>query len=226
MDELKAVLGDDLFTQVVAKIGDKQLFVHDKGTKVLLDDGKLIPKYRLDEVAGTVATQKAQLEQYEKDMRALKKSAEGTPELTAKIEELQGAMKAARAEAEHAETRVRKLFALKEGLLDAGVVDAEARDLLSLRFDVEKLEVGEDGKVKGFAEMVKPYRENKAFVGMFGVTRKAGQQHADGELPDASLGEYGKNNPFAAETRNIAKQVELRRTQPELAARLQALANP
>jgi len=224
MEELKALLGDEVFATIAAKLGDKQVLVFEKDTKVLIDDGKLIPKYRLDEVAASRDSLKGQVEKATADLASLKKSVEGNTDLTTKIEELQGAAKVAKQEAERAEARLRKHFAVKESLMNAGVSDSDARDLLLTRFDLDKIEVDGDGKVKGFDEMVKPLRENKALAGMFATKRLQGQTHADGDLPPADLGEYANKNPFAKATLNIAKQVELLKTQPDLAAKLQAMA--
>ena len=41
MEEIKQLLGDELFNSVTEKLGDK---------KLLIDDGKMIPKSRFDEV--------------------------------------------------------------------------------------------------------------------------------------------------------------------------------
>jgi phage gp36-like protein len=224
MEDLKKLFGDELYASVSAKIGDKQLLLFEKDEKIVVDDGKLIPKYRLDEVRSASESLKAQVEQYEKDMKVLKKAAEGNTDLVGQIEQLQSAAKTAKAEAEQAEARVRKQFALKEALLNAGVVNADARDLLSHRFDLEKLEIDAAGKIKGFDDALKPVKENKAFAGMFGEVKFAGQEHAEGDLPAADLGEYGKKNPFAKATLNISEQVKLTKTRPELAAKLKALA--
>jgi predicted RNase H-like nuclease (RuvC/YqgF family) len=222
MDDLKTLLGDDLFSQVQEKIGDRQVLLFGKDQKAMIDDGSLIPRYRLDEVTEAKKALESQVAQAAKDLTDLKRVAKGNEELTGKIEELQEAMKAEKAKASETEARMKKAFTLKESLLNAGVADSEARDLLSLKFDLEKIEIGTDGKIKDFETLVKPIKENKVLASMFGGMKKAGQEHAEGDLPD--LGEYAKKNPFAKETRNIALQVMLQKEKPDVAARLRAMA--
>lgn len=185
MEEIKKLLGDVLYGQIVEKLGDKQLFMYDKGQSVVIDDGKMIPKYRLDEVLEQKKGLQTLLEQGEKDLKSLKKLAEGNTGLTEQIETLQKQGKDAKVAFEQAELQIKKSFALKEALMNAGVVDSEARDLLSLKFDASKIELDDKGKVKGFDDMVKPIKESKVFSGMFGETKLAGQQHGQGGSPEA-----------------------------------------
>lgn len=224
MNELKALLGEEAFAALVAKLGTKEITVHEKGVKLIVDDGSLIPKHRLDEVIAARDTFKEQAERAENNLKEIKKAAEGDAKLIKQIDELQVAAKEARIEAQKQAEALRKTFALKEGLLNAGVLDAEARELLSLRFDVSKIELDEAGKVKGLDELIKPLKTNKAIAGMFGEVKMQGQEHGTGSPTDASLGEYAKNNPFSKGSLNITKQVELLRTDRELAERLQKAA--
>ena len=185
MEEIKKLLGDVLYGQIVEKLGDKQLFMYNKGQSVVIDDGKMIPKYRLDEVLEQKKGLQTLLDQGEKDLKSLKKLAEGNTGLTEQIETLQKQGKDAKVAFEQAELQIKKSFALKEALMNAGVVDSEARDLLSLKFDASKIELDDKGKVKGFDDMVKPIKESKVFSGMFGETKLAGQQHGQGGSPEA-----------------------------------------
>jgi uncharacterized phage infection (PIP) family protein YhgE len=116
-EELKKLLGDDLAAEVAEKLGEKELFMHDKTQKVMVDDGSLIPRYRLDEVTEKHKALETQVAQYDKDMKALKKAAEGNTDLTAKIEELQTAMKNQKADADASAQKLAKSFAVKEALI-------------------------------------------------------------------------------------------------------------
>lgn len=187
MEAVKTLLGDALFAQVVEKLGTKELFLHEKGQKVMIDDGQLIPKHRLDEVIGQKKELQGLVEKSDKDLKELQKLAKGNAELTDKIETLQESSKQAKAESEKREAVLQKQFAVKESLMNAGVGDPEARDLLALRFDPQKVELDDKGRVKGFDEMVKPIKENKAFSGMFGETRFVGQEHGSGGSPSTAI---------------------------------------
>lgn len=214
MQELKEILGEELFTQVSTKLGDK---------KLILDNGNFIPKHRFDEVSTKVSSLQEVIKKNEDDLKALKKSAEGNEELTKQISELQKQNKEQEKVFTEKELKQKKLFAVKESLLDAGVSDAEARDVLIHKFDIEKLELDDKGKPKGFDELIKPLKENPSFKGMFGEEKFSGQQHQTGKL-DASLGEWASKNPFSKATMNLTQQIELRRTNPELAKKLELAA--
>jgi len=210
MEAIKALLGEVLFAQVTEKLQGKELFLHDKGQKVLIDDGNLIPKHRLDEVLESKKALQAQITQNDSDLKALKKAAEGNTDLTAQIDSLQKASKDARVAAEQNEITLKKSFALKESLMNAGVSDADARDLLALKFDPTKVELDDKGKIKGFDEMLKPIKENKAFSAMFGTQKIAGQEHGHGGLPDAN-GELSTRLEAAQKTGNLVEVVSLKR---------------
>ncbi len=210
MEDLKKLLGDVLYGQIAEKLGDKQLFLHDKGQNVVIDDGRMIPKYRLDEVIKQKESLQTLIDQSDKDMKSLKKSAEGNTELTQQIESLQKQAKEAKVTFEQSEIQIKKSFALKEALMGAGVTDPDARDLLSLKFDTSKIEIDEKGKVKGFDEMVKPVKENKSFSGMFGETKIAGQAHGLGGSP-APGSELSTQLEQASKAGDFLQQIALKR---------------
>lgn len=214
-EELKKLLGEELAKQVLEKIGDKKLIVN---------DGTYIPKHRLDEVIQERDEQKKLVEKAEKNLELAKEAAGNTTTLGKQIEELQRKASEEKIAFEKSTASIKKSMALQEALLNAGVLDATARKLLAKEFDVEKLEVNEANQIKGFDEMLKPIKENKVLSNLFGEVKMAGQQHGQGGSPDASLAEYATSNPFSSKTLNIAKQIELKKTKPELAAKLESLA--
>lgn len=171
MNKLEELLGKELYEAFVAKVGN---------TKVIIDDGSFIPKHRLDEVIAKNSNLTKQLESYETDLNVLRDKAKGNEELTATIAKLQTEKEQAKTEAEKQMTLTRKGFALKEALLNAGVVSDKARNLLSKEFDIEKLELEESGTVKGFDALLKPIKEDKTFSSMFGVAKISGQPHNQG----------------------------------------------
>lgn len=213
--ELKELLGEELYASVAAKLGDK---------KLVIDDGKLIPDYRLKEVTDEKKALKEQVSKYEADMKELKAAAAGNDALAKQIADLQTARQADKERFEAGIMKSKKQLAIQESLLSSGVIDASARELLSLKFDVDKIELDDSGKPKGFDTLLKPIKENRAFSAMFGEVKMSGQKHEDGPSVDTTLGEWGTKNPWSQKTVNYTAQIELSRTQPELAKRLQASA--
>lgn len=178
MDKLKELLGEELYNQFLAKLGE---------TKVIIDDGKFIPKHRLDEVIAEKKTIETQNAKYATDFDELKKKVVGNEQLTATITQLQAEKETAKKEAEALTLKTRKEFSIKEGLLNQGVNDEQARELLASRFDLAKVELDDNGKVKGFDTMTKPFKENKAFSSMFGTPRIEGSNHNPAPNPDSDL---------------------------------------
>lgn len=182
-DELKKLLGDDLYAQVVAKVGaDKALHVFGKDQKVIVDDGSMIPKYRLEELTATKRQLEERVQGMDADLKALKKAAGDNKELAAQIETLQADHKKATEAAKAEMDSIRATFVLKEALMNAGVTDPEARDLLAMKFDGMEIEYDATGKIKGFDDLVKPLKDSKTLGSLFGKQVVAGPQHQTGGI--------------------------------------------
>lgn len=185
MEKLLELLGQELFDQVKSKLGEDNLvFVHNKDQKVIIDDGKLIPKSRLDEVIQQKNQLVADLAARDEQLKTLKKEASGNKELQDKITELQNENKTAKENYEKAETQLKKQLAVKEALLDAGVEDPEARDLLLNKFKLDDLKINPDGKIDKFEELVKPIKENATLSNLFGTSKAAGKTPGGGKTPE------------------------------------------
>lgn len=187
MKTLLELLGQEMYDQVMTKLGDVQVFLHKKDEKVIVDDGKLIPQYRLQEVTDQKKLIQDQLDKAEKDLKDLKKLATGNEELTQKITALQDENKTIKEETVKAELQLKKSLAVKEGLMNAGVVDAEARELLLHKFDLATIELDEKGTVKEFDSKLKPIKENKTFLKLFGETKVVGKDFKEGDNPEGLL---------------------------------------
>jgi hypothetical protein len=183
MNELETLLGADLYKQVEAKLAGKQVIVHDSTVKYVVDDGNFIPKHRFDEVNQSKKALQVQVEQYTADLVKLKDAAKGNEELTSQIAKMKEDSAKAIEELSQKEVNLRKQFAIKESLLKTGVIDPEARDLLSLKFDINKIELNDDGSVKEFDSLIKPIKENKSLSTLFGEVKISGQQHHSGGNP-------------------------------------------
>jgi hypothetical protein len=177
--ELKEIFGEELANQlttstdatvkqIVAKLGEK---------KLLIDDGKLVPQYRVKELTDEITAHKVQLKKNEDDLKELKEKAGGNAGLTEQISALQKANKQAKDEFDAAQAKAKKSTAVLVALMDGGVSDPTARDVLSKTFDIDKVELGADGKPIGFDALLKPLKENLAFKAMFGTVKMVGQEH-------------------------------------------------
>lgn len=186
MEWLKKLLGDDLYNQVVSKLGDK---------KIIEDDGKMIPKHRFDEIS-------TKNENLEKELKTVKES------LSTTQTELEGIKTKSGKEKTTVEEQITNLTQQiadlktqneqkdkaivnerKNTALDIALTEAKAnpkyKALLKKEFDIEKLELDETGKIKGFADLVKPIQEN--LKDLFGETKFVGGDPQPGGNPLANI---------------------------------------
>ncbi len=243
---LKDILGDFFTPEIETKLNSQPnvgIYIWDKEKDKSLDDkSKLepLPKFRVNEMLETskakVTSLESQIEtltnqskDYDKQLKDLKKAAEGNTELQSQIQALQDENKEKNSLLERTkedfsknEQKLVKTLKLKEHLLNSEVYDAQARDLLVKNFDIEKLEIGEDGKIKGFDELLKPIKENKTFSGFFGKEIVQGNEHRNGG--DAFSKEWESKNPFSSKYFNLSEQIRLKREDPTLASKLEQLA--
>ncbi len=189
--ELKEILGEELYGKITAKLEadlSKQLTDTFTAKNLILNDpNKVIPIHRLNEEIEKNKNFKAQVDQYKTDIDNLKTANAGNEALTRQITELQKAQKDAQTKYDADVLKNRKTLALNLALMSEGVGDEKARNALVREFDLEKVELEQDGKVKGFSDMIKPYKESLAFKSMFGTVKVAGQEHQTGAPTDGEF---------------------------------------
>jgi len=185
MELTKEILGEDLANQVTTStdVTLKAVVEKLKGVKILLGDATTwVPKSEFNEKLEALKAAKEQIKGHEDALKVLNEKAAGNTALQSQIAELQRTNKEAKDRFEADALRAKKSLALSIALMDNGVGDPAARELLSKSFDVDKLELDETGKPKGLDVLLKPMKENPAFKGMFGTVRMAGQEHVIGDV--------------------------------------------
>lgn len=150
--ELKELLGEELFAQVEAKVGDKKLAV--------VNDGAWFPKSKFDEVNTAKKELESTLKERDTQLAELKKSAGDNEELHKQIQDLQEANKQAAKDYEDKLTNTKIDSALKLAL--SGKVHDE--DLAISQLDRSKIKVDKDGNVTGYEELVTGLQEAKPFL--------------------------------------------------------------
>lgn len=117
--DLKELLGEDLYSQVTAKLGDK---------KIVVDDGNLIPKSKLDQV--------------NKDKNMLEKERD----LYKRQADLyEGGM--TKSEVESLESNLEKKYKINSALEIklSSIEDESVREFIESKIDKEKITLNEDG---------------------------------------------------------------------------------
>jgi uncharacterized coiled-coil protein SlyX len=213
--DLKEIFGEELSTKLTTSTDEtvKQVIVKLNEKKLILDDGKLVPQYRIKELSDQITEKDRLIKKNEDDLKALKLEAENIPTLKSKITEMQTSNKAAKDEFDANQIKTKKDFAIKEYLMNAKVGEADARDLLILKFDPTKIELDEAGKVKGkYAEdTLQSLMTNPAFKPMFGMVVMQGQEHQGGDNPNPTLGTLEAKLVAAQKAGKMAEVVAIRK---------------
>lgn len=149
---LKDILGEELYNQVTAKLGDKHQVA-------IINDGNWFPKSKWDELNATKKKLETDIADRDKQLETLGKAAGTSEELKKQIEQLQADNKAA-ADKHAADLKELQLSgAIKAAL--AGKVHDEA--LVAGLVERGKL-VLDGEKVVGLEEQIKTLQESKAFL--------------------------------------------------------------
>lgn len=127
MDWLKELLGEDLYKQVTAKLGDK---------KLLLNDGNYIPKGKFDEKNEEVKLLKEKVTNYEKQVKDTESLLKDNADLKGKFETLQGDSQKQLLEKDKQILNIQKKTALIKVLQDNGAIYP---DLLIKSFNFDEL---------------------------------------------------------------------------------------
>lgn len=147
--DLKELLGEELFNQVTAKVGDKKLAV--------VSDGNWIPKQKFDDANEEKKQYKAQVDTLNQQLGELQGKLKDNEGATATIEQLK--QQIADKETELANTR--KVNAIKLEVLKANPNDVT--DILPhIKQDV--VTVAEDGTITGLEEQLKGLKEAKPYL--------------------------------------------------------------
>ena len=182
--DLKELLGEELYSQVMEKAGDQKIDI--------VSNGNWFPKSKFDEVNENAKELKKQLKDRDTQLEDLKTKATGNEELTAKIQELTDLNKQTVQDYEQKIQDQAFNFALREALTGAKAKNPKAVEALLNR---ENLKL--DGeKIIGLDDQLKALQESDSYL--FDVQQ---QQEQGREKPRFSTGQHesgGTSDPFAA----------------------------
>lgn len=148
MDELKKLLGEELFKQVEEKLGDKKIDI--------VSDGQWIPKQKFDDVNKEKNGYKEQIETLNTELGKLKKAADDNKDIQEKIEKLEKEI----GDKETAMEALRKSGAIKLEVLKANPKDIN--DILP-HIDENIIKVNDDG-VTGLQEQIDRLKKDKEYL--------------------------------------------------------------
>lgn len=146
MKELKKVLGEDLFTQVQEKLGERKVDFLDQ----------YVPKSRLDEVIEKNSVNEQKVNEFTKQLEETKKLLQTNEDLALKYtkleEDFQNTLKQKDVELEN----VKKRFLVKEELMKNG---AKHTNLLMKDIDFNSIEIKED-KITNAEDLITNLKTN------------------------------------------------------------------
>lgn len=197
--DLKELLGEDLYNQVIEKAGDKKLAV--------VNDGNWFPKEKFNEVNAAKKKAEDDLKERDKQLEDLSKAAGTTEELKKEIQRLQDENAEAKKNYE-AELKTTKLTSAIKAAIGGKVHDEE---LVTSLIDSEKLIVDGD-KVTGLDEQLKALQETKSFLfkqedGGSGTFKFRGTPPADGS-PGGEGSKVSIGKQLAAQNKQTDKTLQ------------------
>lgn len=203
---LKELLGEELYNQLMEKLGDKHKVA-------LVSDGNWIPKDKFDGLNEEKKQYKAQVDELNKKLGELQGQLKDNQTATEQITKLQEQIKEKEAEI----LATRKLTAIKLEILKANPNDVS--DILP-HIKQDAVTVADDDSITGLEEQLKALKEAKPYL--FKEVDPAGTGGSKGGGPKDKKTHI--KNPWLPESFNLTEQGRILKTDPELAQTLMAQA--
>lgn len=121
-----------------------------------------IPKTRFDEVNEAKKNAEALVKERDKQLEDVKKSTGDNEELKKQIEQLQEDNKTAKQKYESDIKQMQINNAVQAALKDAGAKNVTA--IMALLKDMDKVELAEDGTVKGLADQIQELQKSESYL--------------------------------------------------------------
>lgn len=200
MKKIREILGDELYDQVKAKLGENKIGI--------INDGSYLPKEKFDSVNEDLKEIKKQLSERDQQLKDLEAKAGGNEELLKQISELKAKNEATISDYE---TKIKE----KEFnyALEAALTKSKAKNVKALKalLDLEGVKLDEKGQVIGLDDQIKNLKTSDAYL------FQEESSGIKGRVPNGS-GKSGLGlNPFSKEHFNLTEQGKLLRDNPELA---------
>lgn len=151
MDWIKEHLGEELYNQVISKLGD---------TKLVKDDGNFISKQKFDEANEQRKQYKKMLDERDVQLKELSEKAKGNEELTVKIKELEELNKNTSKEFEEKLQKQAFEFSLEKVLTNANAKNSKAIKAL---LDLEKIKLNGEN-LEGLEDQLRSIKETDPYL--------------------------------------------------------------
>lgn len=199
--DLKELLGEELYNQVMEKAGDKKI--------AIVSDGNWIPKEKFDSINDEKKQYKQQVDELNMELGKLQGQLKDNEKAQETIQKLQEQIQ----EKEKAMAEVRKNAAIEMAIAKAKAKNTKAVKAL---LEADKLEVNEDGTIKGLDEQLTKLKESDPYL--FEEENNNGGTGGTGNF--GNKGNKPTTNPWAKDSINLSKQYEIMQKDPTLAKKL------
>lgn len=183
--DLKQLLGEELYNQVISKLGDK---------KIMVDDGNFIHKARFDKVNDQKKELETQLKTSNETIETLKKNNADNETLQSTIGEHEKTIEKLKKEAEDKDFN----YSLRAALKEAGCIDSRA---LEVYLTKENLKL-EDGKIVGLEEQLNSLKESKPYLFKDTIPQDTG-----------GLGNFNRNTATDGQTESLGERLAKQSTE-------------
>lgn len=204
--DLKELLGEELYNQVMGKVGDKHEIA-------IVSDGNWFPKNKFDEVNEQKNEYKKMVDERDKQLEGLKEKAKGHDDLTAKLTELENQNKQTKEEYEAKMAELKKNTAI-----DLFLSSQKAKNVKAVKalLDMQKVSIDGDNLI-GIEEQLKTLKEAEPYL--FGDTKTT----VGGGSNPPNATDY-ETNPWKPDTFNLTMQGKIMREDPAQAEKLRKAA--
>ena len=168
---LKELLGEELYSQVTEKLGDK---------KIMVDDGNFIPKSRFDQVNQAKKELEVQLKERDTQLADLSKNNKDNESLLNQIKDLQALNKQTTTDYESKINQMKFDHALEGALTNAKSKNNKA---LKALLDMNSIKY-QEGKLEGLQEQIEALQKDASYL--FDLNTAPANT--------GGLGSFGRNN--------------------------------
>ena len=168
---LKELLGEELYSQVTEKLGDK---------KIMVDDGNFIPKSRFDQVNQAKKELEVQLKDRDTQLAELSKNNKDNENLLNQIKDLQALNKQTTTDYENKINQMQFDYAL-----DGALTNAKSKNNKALKalLDMNSIKY-QEGKLEGLQEQIEALQKDASYL--FDLNTAP--------TNTGGLGSFGRNN--------------------------------
>lgn len=169
MEKLKELLGEELFNQVKAKLGDTKLIIDD-GSFIRKDSGDFVPRERLNELNNKHKTELDERDKKLTELQAAVKDNEGATKLVEDMQKANETLKTQNENLAKENELIQKKGAVKDALVKA---KCKFPDLFLPRFDYDNVK-NVNGKWIGIDDQINILKDETDYKDAFGEIKITG----------------------------------------------------